>query len=293
MTQSEAAAKTDDIFAIDSIPLTTSWPGRTLLVLAQNLKEKEFWVDALQSAIRGAQSAKTKNQKPKLVLRLENPLDVNCVVQINEKVLLVGAKEGLFSYHGNRKELVKIEGVENVQQIVLVPKLSVALMIVGRQLVSTELHVLRGCADAVQCAAPTIEVEAVANCGDCHLFEVSETDDVFLCAAVHDRVKLFKWNIQSSAFVLRKELVVSEICSCIRFTEHSVLVGCDRFFQVDLMDNFSAEEFLDASDSSLSLFVFEMKKIGSFPVEILEVTRRRGETEFLLCYKEFGVFVDG
>lgn len=305
VAQSEAfaTAKTDVpyMFMIESVPLTTCWPGRTLSVLALNFQQKKAWISALEAVTRGEsnrQSAIQAHRKPKLVLRLENPLDVNCVVPISEGILLIGAKEGLFSYHlqGNRKDLVKIDGVTNVQQIVLVPKLSAVLMIVGeeRQLVLTELRVLQGCADTIQSAQPSFEVEAVADCEDCHLFEVSnlEKDDIFLCAATQDRVKLFKWSSHNSSFILRKQLIVSETCSCIHFTEHSVLVGCDRFYEVDL-GNFSAEEFLDASDSTLGYVVFGLKQVHSFPVAILEVTPRKGETEFLLCYHEFGIFVDG
>ena len=298
-----ATAKTDVpyIFMVESVPLTTCWPGRTLYVLALSFQHKKAWVNALEAVTQresSRQSAIQAHRKPKLVLRLENPLDVNCVVPINEGVLLIGAKEGLFSYRlqGNRKDLVKIEGVTDVHQIVLVPKLSAVLMIVGeeRQLVLTELRVLQGCADTIQSAQPTLEVEVVPNCEDCHLFDISnlEKDDIFLCAATQDRVKLFKWNSNNSSFILRKELIVSETCSCIYFTEHSVLVGCDRFYEVDL-GNYSAEEFLDASDASLAYVVFGLKQIHSFPVAILDVTPRRGETEFLLCYHEFGIFVDG
>ncbi len=147
------------------------------------------------------------------------------------------------------------------------------------------------------------------GCEDVHLFEVSSSEveeegeedrPVFLCAATQDRVKLFKWN-NSGSFVLRKELIVSETCSCIHFARHSVLVGCDRFYEVDL-GNYAAEEFLDASDSSLAYVVFGLKQIHSFPVAILDVTARRssstkgsstGEAEYLLCYHEFGIFVDG
>ena len=233
-------------------------------------------------------SATSPTEQPKLVLRLENPLDINCIVTINEGVLLIGAEEGLFSYRvqGDRKDLVKIEGVANVKQIVLVPKLSAALMIVDRQLVLTELRVLQGCADAIQCAAPTLEVEPVPNCEDCQLFEVSEMDDIFLCVATKDRVKLFKWLFKShyGGFFLQRKLKVQ--CSCIHFTKHSVLVGGDRFYEVDL-GNLSHKKFLDL-DSTLA----GLKKRQSFPVSILEVTRRRGETEFLLCYHEFGIFVD-
>lgn len=305
VAQSEVfgTAKTDVpyMFMIESVPLTTCWPGRTLLILALSFQHKKAWVSALEAVTQGEsnrQSAIQAHRKPKLILRLDNPLDINCIVPICEGILLIGAKEGLFSYRlqGNRKDLVKIDGVTNVQQIVLVNKLSAVLMIVGdeRQLVLTELRVLKGCADTIQSAQPTLEVEAVANCEDCHLFEVSdlEKDEIFLCAANQDRVKLFKWNSHNSSFVLRKELIVSETCSCIHFTEHSVLVGCDRFYEVDL-GNYSAEEFLDASDGSIAYVVFGLKQVHSFPVAILEVTPKRGEIEFLLCYHEFGIFVDG
>ena len=306
VAQSEvfSAAKTDVpfMFMIESVPLTTCWPGRTLFILALDFQQKKSWVSALEAVTQGEakrQSAIQAHRKPKLILRLEKPLDVNCTVPICDGILLIGAKEGLFSYRLDRKDsaLVKIEGVTNVQQIVLVPKLSAVLMIVGeeRQLVMTELPVLQSCAQTIQCAQPTLQAEAIANCEECHLFEVSqlvEKDDIFLCAATQDRVKLFKWNSHNSAFILRKELIVSETCSCIHFTEHSVLVGCDRFYEVDL-GNFSAEEFLDASDSSLAYVVFGLKQVHSFPVAILDVTPRRGETEFLLCYHEFGIFVDG
>ena len=297
-----ASAKTDVpyIFMVESIPLTTCWPGRTLFVMALTFPDKKAWVSALENITQEAsqnRSAALIHRKPKPVLKLNNPIDVNCFVTINEGVFLIGAKEGLFSHRlQSTRDLVKIEGVDNVHQIVLVPKLSSVLMIVGeeRQLVITELPVVQGCADVIQCAKPSLEVDVVPNCEDCHLFEVSnlDRDEIFLCAATQDRVKLFKWNWHDSAFILRKELIVSETCSCILFTEHSVLVGCDRFYEVDL-GNFSAEEFLDASDSTLAHIVFGLKQNHSFPVSILEVTAKKGETEFLLCYHEFGFFVDG
>ena len=247
--------------------------------------------------------------------------------------MLIGAEEGLFTcpvsrpagIPATRNDLVRIDGVTNVQQMVVVPKLSAVLMIVGleRQLVMTELRVLQGCTQAIQVirlfffyckncllrpfhrirvlkqflqmfqvSKPSIEVEAIPNADECHLFSVSDLqkqDDVFLCAATQNRVKLFKWNCGGASadadpqghFVLRKELIVSETCSCIHFTEHSVLVGCDRFYEVDLR-NYSAEEFLDASDSTLAYAVFGLKQVHSFPVAILDVTSRRGESEFLL-----------
>lgn len=297
-----STAKTDlpYIFMVEMIPPTTCWPGRNLFVMSLNFPDKKAWVKALEGVAQEENSLSSQaHRKPNLVLRLENTIDVNCVVTISEGVLLIGAEEGLFSFHVNnnqRKDLVRIDGIANVQQIVIVPKLSAVLMIVGvdRQLVMTELRVLQGCAEAAQCAKPTLSVEPLSNLEDCHLFSVSNLakDDIFLCVATQDRVKLLKWNGSVNQFVLRKELIVSETCSCIHFTEHSVLVGCDRFYEVDLGD-YTVEEFLDASDSSLAYVVFGLKQIHSFPVAILDVTTRKGDPEFLLCYHEFGIFVDG
>lgn len=299
VSQSEVTttAKTDVpyIFMVESVPATTCWPGRSLYIMALTFPDKKAWVEALQSvtgktggssAGRGLPPSSSSSQLPrdtlKTILRLDDPpLDVNCLATIQPGVLLIGAKEGLFSYHLNRSqgssarrpEVVRIDGVTDVHQITIVRQLSAVLMIVGtdRQLVMTSLRVLQGCADAIQCADPSIEVSPVSGCDDCHLFDVSSSDQaehqdpkqhgpVFLCAATQNRVKLLKWAGQADgtgSFTLRKELIVSETCSCIRFTRHSVLVGCDRFYEVDL-SNFSAEEFLDASDSSLAYVVFGM-----------------------------------
>ena len=362
VAQSEVVttAKTDVpyIFMVESVPLTTCWPGRSLCIMALTFPDKKAWVETLQSltsksggsltsgGYSSTSSSSLARNKPQTILRLDDPpLDVNCLATILPGVILIGAKEGLYSYSlktdsGSsarlRPEVVRIGGVADVHQIVIVRQLSAVLMIVGadRRLVITSLRVLQGCATTIQCADPSIEVSDVAGCDDCHLFDVSSSDQdesvrsddhrpVFLCAATQDRVKLFKWAGQADgtgSFILRKEMIVSETCSCIRFTRHSVLVGCDRFYEVDL-SNFSAEEFLDASDASLGyvvfgnnlqitflldmiifmafffLFIVGLKQNHSFPVAILDVTsasqRSSNESEFLLCYHEFGIFVDG
>ncbi len=165
-------------------------------------------------------------------------LDVNCVVTLGAGQLLIGAAEGLFACGlagGGGRRPVRIGGVDGgVQQMALAPRLSAVLMIVGgqRQLVMTSLRVLQGCAQALQVpqlwkfelkrasfvslsspdctelfgpqvSQPTIEVEPVAQADECHLFQVTElqrgADDVFLCAATANRVKLFKWQVVAAA----------------------------------------------------------------------------------------------
>jgi len=111
---------------VESIPLTTCWPGRTLFVMALTFPDKKAWVSALENIIQEAsqnRSAALLHRKPKLILRLENPNDVNCFVTIDEGIFLIGAKEGLFSHLlQSTRDLVKIEGIDNVQvnRIVLI-----------------------------------------------------------------------------------------------------------------------------------------------------------------------------
>ena len=152
----------------------------------------------------------------------------------------------------------------------------------------------------MKAAHPTLEVSRLEGCEDVYLFEVFSSEDdenspVFLCVATKNRVKLFVSNNAGTSFVLRKEYIVPQRCSCIHFTRHSVLVGCDRFYQVTL-GNRAAEEFLDASDSSLAYVVFGLKQIRCSPLAILDVTvcpSSTGDVEFLLCFCGFGIFVDG
>lgn len=301
VAQSEVlhSARTDlpFIFMVELIPKTTCWPGRTMFVMAPNLSDKNSWLSALEGAIESDRPANSQvRRKPSIQLPLKSGIDANCAVSIREGFLLVGAKEGLFTANLNagHDDMVLIDGVSDVQQIVVVPKLLSVLMIVGaeRQLVATSLRVLECCAESIACARPSVSVEAVAGAEECHLFSVSDErcEDTFLCAANRDRVKLFKWI--NGEFVLRKEIIVTETCSCIHFTKHSVLIGCDSFYEMDLRD-FTVDQFLDASDTSLAYAVFGLKQKSSFPVAILEVTAERGEPEFLLCYHEFGIFVDG
>jgi citron Rho-interacting kinase len=56
---------------------------------------------------------------------------------------------------------------------------------------------------------------------------------------------------------------------------------------------FFCSEFLDPSDKSLAHVVFGAQQLHIYPVAILDVTRSRTEdTEYLLCFNVFGVFVD-
>lgn len=83
----------------------------------------------------------------------------------------------------------------------------------------------------------------------------------------------------------------TEPISCMKFTQHTVIVGSHKFYEIDLK-TFNVEEFLDPSDVSLSHAVYAYKK-NIHPLEIIQTkTTCDKMIEYLLCYNGFGVFVD-
>ena len=69
---------------------------------------------------------------------------------------------------------------------------------------------------------------------------------VYLCAANDHLVTIMEWSHKRGHFVLRNKFSTDQHTKTIHFTDHSVLVGTSKFYEIDLK-NFSAEEFLDLS----------------------------------------------
>jgi len=57
---------------------------------------------------------------------------------------------------------------------------------------------------------------------------------------VNNIFRLLRWNVSRNAFQLTKTLDTKESCSCIHFARHSIIVGCNKFFEIDIRD-FSME----------------------------------------------------
>lgn len=55
---------------------------------------------------------------------------------------------------------------------------------------------------------------------------------------------------------------------------------------------YTIEDFLDASDTSLAYVIYGTVQHNCFPVAIIQVAPSSQEEEYLLCFNEFGVFVD-
>ncbi|KYN01848.1 Citron Rho-interacting kinase [Cyphomyrmex costatus] len=291
-------AKSDSpfIFRIESNSATTCWPSSRLDIMALSQAYKKKWLETLKTVTVQNSYLTSKCKKYQVILRLEkHQLDLNCVVDLGaENVLLLGAKEGLFSYYASKsRTLTTIRGVKQVHQLSLHSHLDLALMIAGeyRELVYCNLRLLKNNALAADCSRPAISTKTVLSISDsCHLYQLQ--GDI-LCAATTSHVILLKWRIGEDfgEFVGLREFDTQEPCSCAIFTTNRLIVGCHKFLQIDLQ-TYVVDEFPEEDNSSIKAAISGAAKLGIFPVCVLNISNMYNTAELLLCYNEFGVFVD-
>nr|XP_025039123.1 citron Rho-interacting kinase-like [Pelodiscus sinensis] len=81
---------------------------------------------------------------------------------------------------------------------------------------------------------------------------------------------------------LFQEIETSEPCSCIHLTNYSIIIGTNKFYEIE-MKLYTLEEFLDKNDHSLASAVFA-SSTNSFPVSIIQVNPTGQREEYLLCF---------
>ncbi|KAI4502502.1 hypothetical protein M0802_002414 [Mischocyttarus mexicanus] len=286
------------VFRIESNSLTTCWPTSRLDIMALSQTDKKNWVKALKIVTSQFSSSPKlmKSDRYETVLRLEkHQLDINCAVDMPDgNVLLLGAEEGLFSYSGIKsRTLTTIRGVKKVHQLSLHSPLDIAVMIAGdnRQLVYCSLRQLKSNSLAAECSRPAINTKPVLTGSEsCHFYQLQ---DSFLCAAFESYVILFKWIVEEdrSGFIKIREFETPKPCSCAIFTKNRLIVGCNKFFQIDL-HNYYVEDFPEEDDNSVKATLSGVARLGIFPISVLNVSCKFSTIELLLCYNEFGVFVN-
>ncbi|XP_045137030.1 citron rho-interacting kinase-like [Portunus trituberculatus] len=278
-----------------------------LYLMTTNFEEKQNWVTALESVVaqlskgEGSGGADEEYIQADCLLTLDQPstLDVNTIVFLGQATAVIGAAEGLFSFivddAGNLKSRSRIEGLTNVHQILLVPSAGVALFIAGMDNLVYQIDVgsLTTSAEAMQLTKPSISPVRVEPLQGCHLLASGTTKarQTFMCAAASDRICILVWKDLEERFSLCNQYSTQEPCSCLHFTQVSLIVGAEKFYEIDLK-TFEIEEFLDESDTSLTYAIYGSAQMSSFPVAIIQVSKPGKHGEYLLCFHEFAVFVD-
>ncbi|XP_027569930.1 citron Rho-interacting kinase isoform X3 [Pipra filicauda] len=302
-TELTNTAKTDVpyILKLESHPHTTCWPGRTLYLLAPSFPDKQRWVTALESIVAGGRVSREKAEADAkllgnslLKLEGEDRLDINCTMPFSDQVVLVGAEEGLYALNVLKNSLTHIPGMGAVFQIHLIKDLEKLLMIAGEEralcLVDVK-KVKQSLAQSHLPAQPDVSPNIFEAVKGCHLFAAGKVENTLcICAAMPNKVVVLRYNESLSKFCIRKEIETSEPCSCIHLTTYSIIIGTNKFYEIE-MKQYTLEEFLDKNDHTLASAVFAAST-NSFPVSIIQVNPAGQREEYLLCFHEFGVFVD-
>ncbi|XP_019362324.1 PREDICTED: citron Rho-interacting kinase isoform X5 [Gavialis gangeticus] len=302
-TELTNTAKTDVpyILKLESHPHTTCWPGRTLYLLAPSFPDKQRWVTALESIVAGGRVSREKAEADAkllgnslLKLEGEDRLDINCTMPFSDQVVLVGAEEGLYALNVLKNSLTHIPGVGAVFQIHLIKDLDKLLMIAGEERALCLIDVKKVKQSLAQShlpAQPDISPNIFEAVKGCHLFAAGKIENgLCICAAMPNKVVILRYNESLSKFCIRKEIETSEPCSCIHLTSYSIVIGTNKFYEIE-MKQYTLEEFLDKNDHSLASAVFAAST-NSFPISIIQVNPTGQREEYLLCFHEFGVFVD-
>ncbi|XP_058850206.1 citron Rho-interacting kinase-like isoform X2 [Acipenser ruthenus] len=311
-------AKTDIpyILKLESHPHTTCWPGRSLYFLAPSFPDKQRWVAVLESMVSGGRTKREKAEADaadvfqremplsplvqKLLgnslLKLEGDdrLDINCTVPLTDQLVLVGSEEGLYALNVIKNSLTHIPGLGSVFQIHILKELEKLIMIVGdeRTLCLIDIKkVKQSLSQSHFPAQPQLSPSAFETVKGCHLFAAGKVENgPCICAAMPNKVTILRYNEGLGKFCIRKEIETSEPCSCILFTGYSIILGTNKFYEME-MKQYLLEEFLDKNDPSLASAIFAASS-HSFPIAIMQVNCIGQKEEFLLCFHEFGVFVD-
>uniref|UniRef100_A0A182JKQ7 non-specific serine/threonine protein kinase n=1 Tax=Anopheles atroparvus TaxID=41427 RepID=A0A182JKQ7_ANOAO len=229
--------------------------------------------------------------------RLEPRLFVNDIYEVSEKAVLLGCDTGLYSYHLETGEVVHIRGISNVRSFAISHVIPKAILIgsEGEYLYQCDLRHLQSRAHASSCLQPKLESFvldlSIANRTHSerwHIVRMMEDipsggslSDAIAITATSSRIVILKFDVQAGRFKPVRGLDTVLPVSSVLFTKDTAIVGSDKFFEIDLR-TYAAEEFLDMSDGSLR----EIRNCA--PLAAFRINSQ----EFLLCYREVGIFVD-
>ncbi|CAG2238071.1 CIT [Mytilus edulis] len=294
------------VMKLEQQPLTTCWPGRVLYLMASNFSDKQKWVACLEAAVKSIQRKDTivrTGMFSKTLLELEGSrrLELNCSFALCKELVLLGADEGLFCvnlYHGTHAIITQLTGFKCVHQIVYISSLNLIILITGRErsVVTIDKRMIHSRIDQANSAAkeetnpiPHTVIEGIVGCtvmdaSKCH-------GGSYMVVGMADRVLLMKYNSEMKSFCLRKEFMTNEPCSCVCLSNEFAIVGTDKFYRLSL-DHPNITDFVDKRDNSLAFAAFGAAIHNSFPLAVVKVSPEGLPLEFLICFHEFGFYVD-
>ncbi|XP_040928153.1 citron Rho-interacting kinase isoform X1 [Betta splendens] len=304
------------VLKLESRCHTPCWPGQSVYFMAPSFPDKQRWVAVIESVVAGGRASREKAEadaaavsKRQMVLsplvqkllgnsllKLEGDdrLDINCTLPLTDQIVLVGSEEGLYALNVIKNSLTHIPGLGSVFQIHIIKEQEKLLMIVGEDRALCLVEIKRVKQSLAQSHLPNqsdLAPHIFETVKGCHLFAAGRIDNSpCICAAMPNKITILRYNDNLNKYCIRKEIETLEPCSCIHLTSYSIIIGTNKFYEIE-MKQFVLEEFLDKNDVSLASAVFAASS-HSFPIAIMQVASSMQKEEYLLCFHEFGVFVD-
>ncbi|CAG5919482.1 unnamed protein product [Menidia menidia] len=276
------------------------WPGQAIYFMAPSFPDKQRWVAVMESVVAAGRASREKAEADaKLLgnslLKLEGDdrLDINCTLPLTDQIVLVGSEEGLYALNVIKNSLTHIPGLGSVFQIQIIKEQDKLLMIVGdeRALCLVEIKRVKQCLAQSHLPGQELAPFIFETVKGCHLFAAGRVDNgPCICAAMPNKITILRYNDSMNKYCIRKEIETLEPCSCIHLTSYSIIIGTNKFYEIE-MKQYVLEEFLDKNDVSLASAIFAASS-HSFPIAIMQVASSMQKEEYLLCFHEFGVFVD-
>ncbi|XP_065663898.1 citron Rho-interacting kinase isoform X3 [Hydra vulgaris] len=291
------------VFSVELLPYTLGMMRRNLYFFAPTFIEKQRWVAhfeyiADQVKRRSHKYGHGLNDDVVMTLHGIKRIDINCAIMLSDSGYIFGCEDGLYviniqSEHRSNTPL-PIVGLGPVYQFQIVNDIDTVFVIAGkdRLFCTIEIKDLQNrlkqlVTGSLISAISSHQIEKVKNC---HLFSVFKIDnEYYACAATERKLIILKYQNNTQSFVLKKEIETIDPCACLLQSSNLILFGTSKFYAVDYK-NFQKREFLDASDTSLAFAVYGSNQ--SFPVAVFKVSSNKPREEFLLCFNEFGIFVD-
>ncbi|XP_015770493.1 PREDICTED: citron Rho-interacting kinase-like [Acropora digitifera] len=283
------------------------WPVQNLYLLAPSFAVKQKWVTSLEFVLNEIKKKNASVEDQKLMgnvllhLQDDQRLDINCTQLVNSELVLLGAEEGLYSLaisNPGKHSPRMLPGIERAFQISIIDDLNQVIIIAGkdRQLCSVELKQVTSRARQTN---PTVPLNAlipqiIEKITNCHLFAVGQCEgNYYICVATPNSILLLRYNSGIGTFCTRKEIETSEPCNCIHFSKGHVIYGTGKFYALDIKHH-TVKELLDATDPSLAFAVYGASQLNIFPIAVMDIKipGSNEQRELLLCFNEFGLFVN-
>ncbi|XP_020561884.1 citron Rho-interacting kinase isoform X5 [Oryzias latipes] len=267
------------VLKLESRCHTPCWPGQSIYFMAPSFPDKQRWVAVMESVVAGGRASREKAEADaKLLgnslLKLEGDdrLDINCTLPLTDQIVLVGSEEGLYALNVIKNSLTHIPGLGSVFQIQVIKELEKLLMIVGDERALCLVEIKRVKQSLAQSHLPSqsdLAPYIFETVKGCHLFAAGRVDNgPCICAAMPNKITILRYNENLNKYCIRKEIETLEPCSCIHLTSYSIIIGTNKFYEIE-MKQYVLEEFLDKNDVSLASAVFAASS-HSFPIAIMQ-----------------------